>query len=217
MDLWSKVLRKNADAFGADFGGDTDAPRVIVVSEPELGLSMDLARNEAEVWAAMQRSLAVLAPQVDAFAIACNTLNWYAPKIQALDLTARLLSFQSVLTGWIEKTGISRVALLGAAPVTEMGEWSAYRFLDTLIDVERPADPAALHELIHDVKRLGSHNASLRPRFADLVNALDADHVLLACTELPLIAEIATDKQLVDMTDLVADALVAWSMDGVLN
>ena len=40
---------------------------------------------------------------------------------------------------------------------------------------------------------------------------------LLACTELPLIAEIATDKQLVDMTDLVADALVAWSMDGVLN
>ena len=45
IDLWAKVLRKNMAAFGQDFRGDLDAPRVVVASEPELGLSMDLARK----------------------------------------------------------------------------------------------------------------------------------------------------------------------------
>ncbi|WP_068301022.1 aspartate/glutamate racemase family protein [Pararhodobacter sp. CCB-MM2] len=209
IDLWAKVLRANKAAMGDAFRGDLDAPRVIVVSEPELGLSMDLRANDAEVWAAMQRALAVLAPQVDAYAIACNTLNWYAPRIEALALPARLLSFQSVLTDWITAQGVTKLALLGAGPVTEMGEWSAYRFLRELVEVELPADPAALHALIHDVKRLGGDDPSLPLRLQALVEGLEADVVLLACTELPLIARFDSAKQLVDVTDLVAEAMVA--------
>jgi aspartate racemase len=212
IDLWAKVLARNKQRLGADFRGDLDAPRLVVVSEPDLGLSMDLAANDPQVWAAMQRALAGLGPQVAAYAIACNTLNWYAPRIAELGLAADLVSFQSVLGDWIARTGTRRLALLGAGPVTGMGPWSAYRDLPDRVDVELPPDPAALHRLIEDVKRLGAADASLRPRFAELVAGLSSDVVLLACTELPLISDsatgLATGKTLVDVTDLVAEALV---------
>ena len=71
-----------------------------------------------------------------------------------------------------------------------------------------------MQDLIHDVKRLGSADPGLRPRFARIVEAMQADTLLLACTELPLIADISTSKTLVDVTDLVADALVARSLAG---
>jgi len=212
LDLWAKVLRHNQAAFGAAFRGDLDAPRVVAVSEPDLGLSMDLAANDAAVWAALRRVLSALSPQVDAFAIACNTLNWYAPRIAALDLDAEFISFQSAIADWIGRTGTARVALLGAAPVTAMGDWSAYRDLRDLVEVEVPADSAALHRLIEDVKRLGSAEATLRPRFKALVESLSSDVVLLACTELPLIADIGTDRTLVDVTDLVAAKLAERSL-----
>ena len=145
-------------------------------------------------------------------AIASNTLNWFAPRIAELNLSAEFVSFQSVLEEWIANTGVPRLALLGAGPVIEMGEWSAYRDLTDLTEVELPSDPKALHRLIEDVKRLGSDDPSLRPRFKQIVDSLASDVLILACTELPLIADIDTEKTLVDVTDLVADALVVHSI-----
>lgn len=211
MDLWEKILKRNKFLIGKNFQGDLDAPRVVVVSEPQLGLSMDLAANEREVWEAMERSIKILAPQVDAYAIACNTLNWFAPRIEGLKLSAELVSFQSVLEKWISDSKVTSLALLGARPVTEMGEWSAYRDLKKLTEVETPKHPDHLHCLIEDVKRLGSDDPTLRARFKQIINDLSSEVVLLACTELPLIADIQTDKILVDVTDLVADALVLRS------
>lgn len=101
--------------------------------------------------------------------------------------------------------------MLGATPVTSLGPWSAYRTLTDRVEVETPADTAAPHDLIFDVKRLGSRDPSLRPRFQRLVERRSCDDVVLACTKLPLIADMATRKNLVDVTELVANALVARS------
>jgi len=214
IDLWAKILRRNAAVLGAAFRGDLDAPRVIVLSEPQLGLSMDLAANEVPVWEAMQSTATRITQYCDAWAIACNTLNWYAPRIAGLNLPAEFVSFQAVVADWIRASGIRKLGLLGAAPVTEMGAWSAYRDLTQLVDIETPANPAALQDLIYDVKRLGSADPGLRPRFARIVESMQADTLLLACTELPLIVDVSTSKTLVDVTDLVADALVARSLAG---
>ncbi|WGV17318.1 aspartate/glutamate racemase family protein [Fuscovulum ytuae] len=214
IDLWAKILRRNAAVLGPAFRGDLDAPRVVVLSEPQLGLSMDLANNEGPVWEAMQSTATRIAAQSDAWAIACNTLNWFAPRIASLGLTADFVSFPGVVADWIPSSGIHRLGLLGAAPVTEMGAWSAYRDLAGLVEIETPADLGALQDLIYDVKRLGSADPGLRPRFARIVEAMQADTLLLACTELPLIADFPTSKTLVDVTDLVADALVARSLAG---
>jgi len=212
LDLWGKVLARNAAAFGTAFRGDLDAPRVVVLSEPTLGLSMDLAKNVEVVWESLRQTAARMAVQSDAWTIACNTLNWYDRRIAALNLPGEFVSFQSVLADWIARSGIRRLGLLGAAPVTEMGEWSPYRDLCEVVEVETPVDPAELHQLIFDVKRLGSQDATLRPRFARIAESMTAETLLLACTELPLIADIAVSKSLIDVTDLVADALVARSL-----
>jgi aspartate racemase len=79
IDLWAKILRGNASTLGAAFRGDLDAPRVVVLSEPQLGLSMDLAANETLVWEVMHQTAVTISGQTDFWAIACNTLNWFAP------------------------------------------------------------------------------------------------------------------------------------------
>lgn len=214
IDLWAKILRRNTAVMGPAFRGDLDAPRVVVLSEPQLGLSMDLAANEAPVWAAMRDTAIRISAQSDAWAIACNTLNWFAPRIADLGLRAEFVSFPRVVADWIATSGLQRLGLLGAAPVTEMGKWSAYRDLAGLIEIETPADRKALQDLIFDIKRLGSDAPGLRPRFARIVESMQAETLLLACTELPLVADISTSKTLVDVTDLVADALVARSLAG---
>ena len=214
IDLWAKILRRNAAVLGPAFRGDLDAPRVVIRSEPELGLSMDLAINEAPVWDAMARTATWIAGECDAWAIACNTLNWFAPRIASLGLPGEFISFPEVVAKWIAASGIQRLGLLGAAPVTELGYWSAYRHLSQLVEVETPANLQPLQELIYDVKRLGSSDQSLRPRFAEILMEMQSDTLLLACTELPLIADVSTSKTLVDVTELVADALVARSLAG---
>ena len=65
-----------------------------------------------------------------------------------------------------------------------------------------------LHQLIYDIKALGPRHPSLRPQLLELLASIDADVVLLACTELPLIADITTGKQLVDITQLVVEAML---------
>lgn len=212
IDLWAKVLIRNQEMLGSYFSGDLDAPRVPILSEPSLGLSMDLQENEVVVWESLKKAIANMSVQADAYAIACNTLNWYAPRIEALNLPGEFVSFQNALQQWIKDNQIPRIALLGAAPVTSLGPWSAYRDLKDIVEIETPADPMVLHELILDVKRLGSRNETLRPRFLDLVEGLSCEHVILACTELPLIADISTSKTLVDVTELVANVLVDRSM-----
>lgn len=214
IDLWAKILRRNAAVLGPAFRGDLDAPRVVVLSEPQLGLSMDLATHVDPVWEVMRSTATKIAGLSDTWAIACNTLNWFAPRIAGLGLASEFVSFPGVVADWVTRSEVKRLGLLGAAPVTEMGDWSAYRYLTGLVDIETPAERKALQDLIYDVKRLGSADPDLRPRFARIVEAMQADTLLLACTELPLIADVSTSKTLVDVTDLVADALVARSLAG---
>jgi aspartate racemase len=214
IDLWSKVLARNQTLFGGDFRGDLDAPRVVVLSEPTLGLSMDLEENEEIVWHSLKQTIAAIAVQADAYTIACNTLNLFAPRILSLGLPGEFVSFQSALSAWVARHRVERIALLGAAPVTSLGPWSAYQSLQDVVAVETPSNAAELHNLILDVKRLGSRDPSLRPRLQTLVEGLTSDHVILACTELPLISDIETSKKLIDVTDLVARELVDRSLAG---
>jgi aspartate racemase len=94
-----------------------------------------------------------------------------------------------------------------------MGEWSAYRSIADQVRVETPANSHSLHQLIHDVKRVGSSDPAHRRRFESLLSEMRADTVLLACTELPLLGEVETDKTLVDVTDLVAFELATRSLE----
>jgi aspartate racemase len=188
---------------GADYGGDTDAPRVEVVSEPLLGHSMDLPGTDAEVWATAR---------CDVYAIACNTLNVYAPRLRALGLPAALVSPADAVRDWATANAVESVGLLGARPVATLTQWSPYAALTAQVQIETPPDVDALHRLIVDIKADGGAAASLRDRFTQLAAAFESRHLLLACTELPLVATAVEGKELIDPTELLAAELVRrWS------
>lgn len=212
IDLWSKLLQASRELQGTAFRGDLDAPAVTVHSEPSLGLSMELDRNDEPVWNCLRDTAIAIASRVDYYAIACNTLNVYQPRLDALGLPARLISFADVAADFLRENGIGKVALLGARPVIEFGQWSHYRKLAEHVEVELPRGGSAerLHQLIYDVKALGGGAPQLRPQFHALLAELEAPAVLLACTELPLIPIGGLDvagKQIIDVTALVARRL----------
>lgn len=209
LDLWSKLLQANRAMHGEAFRGDLDAPSVTILSEPELGLSMELDANDEAVWACLKQSAEAIALRVDYYAIACNTLNHYQPQLDALNLPAKLVSFADVVLEFLEEERIDRLALLGARPVTDLGPWSHYRRLSGRVEIELPDPKRAqqLHRLIYDVKTFGGTVPDVRRRFRAILDALESDTVLLACTELPLIPVEPGRKRLVDVTDLVAHKL----------
>jgi len=213
LDLWAKVLRANRQLMGADYRGDLDAPEVVVFSVPELGLSMELERNDAQVWEALRRTAERMAPHVDHYGIACNTLNLYEDRLAALGLPARLVSMGEVAREHLAEHGITRVALLGARPVMDLGPWSAYRTLPRHASVEVPADPDELHAIIYEVKRRGGAQPDIVARFAQVLAGLESEVALLACTELPLIPVAVARPRTVDVTDLLALALARRSLE----
>lgn len=213
VDLWTKVLRANRELLGSDYRGDLDAPEVVIFSVPELGLSMELERNDAVVWQAMQRTATHVAAHVDYYGIACNTLNHYADKLADLRLPARLVSVADVVIDYLAANGIGRLALLGARPVMDLGPWSAYRTLREHAEIELPADLDELHRIIYAVKERGGDQADIAADFARVLAGLKSEVALLACTELPLIAGTFASPRTVDVTDLLAMALAKRSLE----
>ncbi|MDL2191417.1 aspartate/glutamate racemase family protein [Cobetia sp. LC6] len=220
LDLWNKLLIANKARVGPGYRGDLDAPHVHLISQPALGLSMELESHEQQVWEALSDSARKLAEHVDYYAIACNTLNYYQPQLEALALNARLVSFNDVVIDRVRRDGLEKVALLGAKSVTDMGDWSPYRALAEVVEVEVPGDPHLLHQIIYDVKARGGDDPSVVQRFHALLESLSSGTVLLACTELPLIPvstvsssgnDTAPAKTLIDVTELVAEELARKS------
>lgn len=206
------MLDAARDRLGRSYTGDLDAPRVEIVSEPLLGRSMDLPASHGEVWPCLEATARALAARCDVYAIACNTLNVYAAALDELDLDAELVSFQGAVADWAGREGVERAALLGARTVAGMGEWSPYRSLADNLAVNGPDDLDEVHRLILDIKADGGSAREHRQRLEAIVARLDDEVVLLACTELPLVAGPIEGRRLVDVTGIVAEELVRrWS------
>mmetsp|Transcript_2001 Transcript_2001/g.6417 ORF Transcript_2001/g.6417 Transcript_2001/m.6417 type:complete len:517 (-) Transcript_2001:303-1853(-) len=217
LDLWRKILASaRRPRGGRRYRGDLDAPRVIVASEPELGLSMDLKRHEDAVGDTMERCARLLEDAgVDYYGVACNTLHYFAPRLDALGLHARLVSLADVACDEVRRLGVDRVGLLGIDNVIAMGALSPYRALAEVATVVTTPHVDALMSVIHTVKTDGPDADGLADRWAAVVDSVDADVVLLACTELPLLpAPPESDKQLVDVTELLAAELARLAREG---
>lgn len=194
---------------GSAYRGDLDAPRVISISEPELGWSMELDQHGDRVRDALHHTAAQLAPQVDVYGIACNTLNVFCDDLATNRDLAGVVSIQASVARALRAADISRVGLLGSRPVAELGRWSAYRDLVDEFEVVTPGDPSTVQELIYDVKLRGGASAALNERLAAIMVELATPVVLLACTELPLLRATVDGVSTLDATAVLAERLVA--------
>ena len=207
IDLWRKILSCNKQKMGQAYRGDVDAPYVVIISEPQLGLSMELEKNHSEVWTTLQKSAQTIANHCDYFVIACNTLNYYQHQLSKESFGKKFISFTQVIETYLKQQRIKKAAFLGARSMMEMKTWSPYTALNSIIEIEPFAHIDMMQNLIYDVKRLGVHS-TLKDTFKTLLDGIASENIFLACTELPLIADIKTNKRLIDVTELVAEYLL---------
>jgi aspartate racemase len=208
LDLWQKILDVNKEILRSEYHGDLDAPDVTIFSVPQLGYSMELEKNYDMVWEVLKEAVEGICKKVDYFVIACNTLNVYENKIEEMGLKDRFLSTLDVVKDYIQSNNLDKVSILGALPVLEMKELSVFKSLNDTFDVEVPKDFKTLHYLIYDVKKNGGNNHKVINDFRCIIDKLESKDVFLACTELPLIKLVYKEKNLIDVTALLAKKLV---------
>lgn len=213
VDLWLKVLQENKEYLKDNFHGDLDAPDVTIISRPELGYSMELEKNYDMVWQTLKEAVEDICEHVDYFVIACNTLNVYENKIEQIGLKHKFISTLDVVRDYIEQNDLQKVSILGALPVMQMKEFSVYRPLNETFNVEVPQEFESLHKLIYDVKKYAGNTQYIINEFKSIIEKLESKDIFLACTELPLINLHFKDKNLVDVTALLAKKLVQKSFE----
>ena len=209
VDLWNKVLQANRSIKGAEFRGDLDAPEVFIWSRPELGLSMNMDAHSESVWRTLREAVECIAPKTCRYTIACNTLHYFQDRIETMGLGGRFVSVASVVESFLDETRIKSFALIGATPAVNFAKWSPYARLANRFSIELSSSQAAIHSLIGDVKRLGANHQEVCDRFRVLLQGIDSEWIVLACTELPLIPVDCPGKKLVDVTQLLATSLVS--------
>lgn len=212
IDLWQKILDENKSLLKQDFKGDLDAPYVSIESIPSLGISMELDKTYDEVWVILEKAIKDICQRVDYFVIACNTLNVYEEEITRLGYKDKFLSTLDVVKLYIKEKNLNKIALIGAKPVIEMEKYSVFQSLNQSFDIEVPKDFNKVQKLIYDVKLLGGNDLKVLKNYEEILNDLHCEDVFLACTELPLIGFESENKNLIDVTQLLAKRVVELSL-----
>lgn len=208
VDLWSKILLANREYLGSEFKGDLDAPEITIRSVPELGLSIDMEANREEVKDILLSATEDLKDYADLYGIACNTINAFQRILYLQENAPEFVSVADACKEFLSHKFDQPIALLGTRHTMAFGQDSGYADIENLFKFEVAADPFELHQLIEDVKKFGPTGHGLSERLSKIVEELKSDTVLLACTELPLIATFESQKELVDVSDLLAKTLI---------
>lgn len=216
IDLWQKILVANKSQLGEHFRGDLDAPDVTVFSIPRLGLAMNLSENEQALWSELKSAAEALAERTDYICIACNVLHYFGDRIRGLNLAAELVSVVDVAAAYIQSQQLEKFALVSIQAVTNLDKWSPYRDLSQYGDIETPAQPAKINDLVADIKRFGVGHPHVKTAFKLILDSINSEVVFLACTELPLVKIEMSGKRLVDVTELLAQEVVRKSLSGLV-
>ncbi|MEN8136327.1 MAG: aspartate/glutamate racemase family protein [Thermodesulfobacteriota bacterium] len=210
IDLWQKILQKNKNNFEIDSYGDVDAPPVVVHSVPSMGLVMDIDKHEKFIERDLLNTLDMLDEQVDYFCIACNILHYYSDIIVSNNYKCEFVSIVDPIKKYISDNQIKKIALLSIGTVMELGSYSPYKILSQHVDIEI-TNSSEMNDLVKGIKSKGSNDKNLVSEYHDIINKLDSETVLLACTELPLLPTTGINKNIIDATDLLANELASRS------
>lgn len=208
------LMQKLIDAVPA--GDDSDHVPLIVHQNPQVpsriaALIEGTGADPTPVLEGMARDLA--AAGATALALPCNTAHHYAaaiagatdlPFLDMLEATARALE------------GKGRIGIL-ASPATRLtGVFDRY-FAPRGLDLVYPEDDAPLLEMIRAIKAgaaAQSQVAALKAA-AEGLAARGAAHMLIACTELSLVAPLLPEGiGWTDSLDCLVDEVLAHARDG---
>ena len=140
-------------------------------------------------------------------AIACNTAHWYAPDIVRA-VGVPLLNMIELTADRLAGTGVRRVGLLASTAVLRIGLYEA-ALTRRSVAVVVPARQDALMGVIRAVKA-GDSGAEQRGVFRAVAEEMEADVLLIACTELSVIAGAldGVAAEVVDALQVLAEEIV---------
>lgn len=140
-------------------------------------------------------------------AIACNTAHWYAPDIVRA-VRIPLLDMIELTADRLRAAGHRRVGLLASTAVLRIGLYESALTRRGLA-LSLPARQPELMDVIRAVKA-GDTGPAHRATFRAVAEALDADALLIACTELSVIAGAldGLPRPVVDALDVLAQEIV---------
>ena len=226
MALWRLMNLRIREQSGRAFRGDLSLPRVVVYSLPEMGLSMELEAREEPVWDTIRDAVLALCEQgIEILAIACNTTQYFAPRIRELTdrRGVRFVSIADAVLGWLDHAEVEELALVAIPIVAELGKWSEYRELARHVKVEYlpPEALAAIEDLGYRVKKEGVTEAGLQRLRSIIQRHVSSKHVLIALTELSNLLESQrrqgkSGKVIIDTLALYADRLANLCLGRVL-
>ena len=159
----------------------------------------------------------------EALAMPCNTAHYYAPvlkeavSIPFLDMVELTADYIARLYGSVDSSGGHRVGMLASPAIRITGVFDRAFAARGLYPVY-PQNQDAMLACIKAVKAAGRSDTAielLQNAALELMTAR-VDLLLVACSELSLIKDSLPDGiNVVDSIDVLAEAVIAFSLDGL--
>ena len=220
LDLCSAVITHIRGLLGKNSLGDVSMPKVVLVSSPDIGISMEMDVREEAMRQALLRGIDELcAAGARILAHPAHTTHFFAPEMaaRASGSGARFISMVDATVAKLRHDGVKEIALLGTNFVTDFNNrWSVYRDALKGITVHLPSEDGwkKIHDLGYAVQQTGPTPLWFNWMRDLLRNEVPANckHVVLAMTEFsPVVRHLKSrgrrSKILIDPVDIYAEAI----------
>ncbi len=200
--------------------GDVSMPKIVIVSTPQIGISMEMDQREEPLRRALLEGAdELLAAGVKILAHPAHTTHYFAQDIavRAAEKGARFLSMVEATVARLRSMGVEEIALLGTKYVTDFSQkWSVYSNAFPGIKVHTPSPQGwqKIHDLGYEVQQNGPTPICFN-WMRDLLREdvpKSCQHVVLAMTEFsPIIRHLKArgrqSKVLIDPVDIYGEAI----------
>lgn len=187
MHLWKMILDNVRRDLGKLYFGDLQAPEFLIHSIPKLGLSMDLEKNKDELWEVIKESLDIMNDKVDVLCLSCNILHFFQRQIENSNFSFQFISLVDTTIDYLKNNGIKKVGFISIPQVLDFSGTSPYHKLSSICEVKLPNNFENVVEIVEKIKQEGFASEDTTSKFKKLVNQLQVDNIVIACTELSLI------------------------------
>ena len=220
LELCSAINSEIRRLLGPNSLGDVSMPRIVIVSTPQIGISMEMDRREIPLQKAILRAVDELCGTgAKILAHPAHTTHYFSPEMEARarEKGARFISMAEATAAKLRAMGVKEIALLGTGYVTDFEQrWSVYRNAFKGIKVHRPSPQGLkkIHDLGYEVQQTGPTALCfnwMRDLLREEVPA-SCEHVVLAMTEFaPVVRQLKTrgrrSKILIDPVAIYGEAI----------
>lgn len=220
--LWEAINHHLRLLMGKNSLGDVSMPKVIMLSSPQIGISMEMGERENPLRKAIIKAVDELCDAgANIIVHPAHTTHYFSTDIanHSAKRGAKFISMADVTVERLKENQINEILLLGTRYVTDFCQkWSVYEnaFLDIKVHCPSVRGWEKIHEIGYEIQQNG-----LTPRCFNWMRDLLRDevpesckYVLLAMTEFTSISKhihpksrVLHDKILIDPIDIYGEAI----------